>query len=200
MGKNLPRSRHDPRRRRSHRPSRHHLRDERRKLSPQNRPRTPLRPRTTSSARDNHREQQIVAPRQSNRRSPLANDSLTQITFQYQDISHPDCRASHPDCRATGARALLPHLPQATALIADRGYDSNWFRNSLAERGTTPVSRLPKTARRRWNITKRSTASATRSRTCSPSSRTGDASPHAMTAAPIPSSRPSASQPQSPSI
>jgi transposase len=33
---------------------------------------------------------------------------------------------------------LLPRLPRAAALIADRGYDSDWFRNSLAERGTTP--------------------------------------------------------------
>jgi transposase len=37
-----------------------------------------------------------------------------------------------------GARDLLPRLPRAAALIADRGYDSNWFRNSLTERGTTP--------------------------------------------------------------
>jgi hypothetical protein len=36
------------------------------------------------------------------------------------------------------ARDLLPRLPRAAALIADRGYDSNWFRNSLTERGTTP--------------------------------------------------------------
>ena len=33
---------------------------------------------------------------------------------------------------------LLPRLPKATALIADRGYDSNSFRTSLAERGTIP--------------------------------------------------------------
>ena len=37
-----------------------------------------------------------------------------------------------------GARALLPALPQAGALIADRGYDSAWFRQGLAERGITP--------------------------------------------------------------
>jgi transposase len=34
-----------------------------------------------------------------------------------------------------GARDLLEQLPQAGTLIADRGYDSNWFRNELAERG-----------------------------------------------------------------
>jgi len=46
-----------------------------------------------------------------------------------------------------GARALLPHLPQAAALIADRGYDSNWFRDSLAERGTIPC--IPPTKNRK---------------------------------------------------
>ena len=34
-----------------------------------------------------------------------------------------------------GARDLLKQLPQAGTLIADRGYDSNWFRNELAARG-----------------------------------------------------------------
>jgi len=33
---------------------------------------------------------------------------------------------------------LLPALPQAGALIADRGYDSAWLRHELAERGITP--------------------------------------------------------------
>jgi transposase len=46
-----------------------------------------------------------------------------------------------------GARALLPYLPQVTALIADRGYDSNWFRNSLADRGTIPY--IPPTKNRK---------------------------------------------------
>lgn len=30
-----------------------------------------------------------------------------------------------------GARMLLDALPTASALIADRGYDSNWFRAAL---------------------------------------------------------------------
>lgn len=34
-----------------------------------------------------------------------------------------------------GARDLLKQLSQAGTLIADRGYDSNWFRNELAARG-----------------------------------------------------------------
>ena len=37
-----------------------------------------------------------------------------------------------------GAAALLSSLPQATALLADRGYDANWFRNALIDRGILP--------------------------------------------------------------
>jgi transposase len=34
-----------------------------------------------------------------------------------------------------GAKALLSSLPPARALIADRGYDADWFRGALADRG-----------------------------------------------------------------
>ena len=34
-----------------------------------------------------------------------------------------------------GARLMLDALPRAKALIADRGYDSNWFRAALNARG-----------------------------------------------------------------
>jgi transposase len=34
-----------------------------------------------------------------------------------------------------GARFMLDALPPASALIADRGYDSNWFRQALTARG-----------------------------------------------------------------
>jgi transposase len=37
-----------------------------------------------------------------------------------------------------GARLLLPRLPAARELIADRGYDSNHFRAALTERGIAP--------------------------------------------------------------
>jgi transposase len=37
-----------------------------------------------------------------------------------------------------GARLILPALPPAKVLIADRGYDSSWFRAALAERGIEP--------------------------------------------------------------
>jgi transposase len=34
-----------------------------------------------------------------------------------------------------GARLLLDALPTAKALLGDRGYDSNWFRAALAQKG-----------------------------------------------------------------
>jgi transposase len=37
-----------------------------------------------------------------------------------------------------GARALLSSIPKAGALLADRGYDADWFRNALIEREITP--------------------------------------------------------------
>ena len=33
---------------------------------------------------------------------------------------------------------MLTALPEADALIADRGYDSNWYREALAEKGIEP--------------------------------------------------------------
>jgi transposase len=38
----------------------------------------------------------------------------------------------------TGAKLLYPHLPVAAMLIADKGYDSDEFRNALAAKGITP--------------------------------------------------------------
>ena len=37
-----------------------------------------------------------------------------------------------------GAAALLSSLPDAEWLLADRGYDADWFRETLIDRGTTP--------------------------------------------------------------
>lgn len=37
-----------------------------------------------------------------------------------------------------GAALLLPVLPDAKELLADRGYDADWFRQALGERGITP--------------------------------------------------------------
>lgn len=38
----------------------------------------------------------------------------------------------------TGAAALLSSLPQAEWPLADRGYDADWFRDALKDRGIRP--------------------------------------------------------------
>ena len=38
----------------------------------------------------------------------------------------------------TGAAALLDSLPAAQWMLADRGYDADWFRDALEERGIKP--------------------------------------------------------------
>ncbi len=38
----------------------------------------------------------------------------------------------------TGAAALLSSLPDAEWLLADRGYDADWFREALSDKGTRP--------------------------------------------------------------
>lgn len=38
----------------------------------------------------------------------------------------------------TGAAALLDSLPAAEWLIADRGYDADWFRDALQDKGIRP--------------------------------------------------------------
>ena len=37
-----------------------------------------------------------------------------------------------------GAATMLPAMPPAPVLIADRGYDADWFRQALRARGTRP--------------------------------------------------------------
>lgn len=37
-----------------------------------------------------------------------------------------------------GARALIEKFPKATELLADRGYDADWFRDALIDKGITP--------------------------------------------------------------
>jgi len=49
-----------------------------------------------------------------------------------------------------GARLLLPGLPSAKELLADRGYDSNRLRAELMERGTTPC--IPPTRNRKVEL------------------------------------------------
>jgi transposase len=37
-----------------------------------------------------------------------------------------------------GARALLDGLPSAEHMLADRGYDADWYREALEDKGITP--------------------------------------------------------------
>ena len=37
-----------------------------------------------------------------------------------------------------GALLLFPSLPRAKELLADKGYDSDWFREALIDQGITP--------------------------------------------------------------
>jgi len=38
----------------------------------------------------------------------------------------------------TGAAALLDSLPMAQWMLGDRGYDADWFRDALEDRGIKP--------------------------------------------------------------
>ncbi len=49
-----------------------------------------------------------------------------------------------------GARLVLSVLPSGSSLIADRGYDSNWFRKALAEKDIEPC--IPPTRNRKVPI------------------------------------------------
>ena len=49
-----------------------------------------------------------------------------------------------------GARLVLDKLPAADVLIADRGYDSNWFRDALSEKGIKAC--IPSTKSRKQPI------------------------------------------------
>jgi transposase len=37
-----------------------------------------------------------------------------------------------------GARVLLGHLPAAKHMLADRGYDADWYREGLENKGISP--------------------------------------------------------------
>ena len=99
-----------------------------------------------------------------------------------------------------GARDLLKQLPQAGTLIADRGYDSNWFRNELAARGI--VSCIPGRKNRKQAIDYDKALYKQRHKVENilPSLKTGGASQHVTTDAPTHSSQPSTLPHLSPSI
>ena len=49
-----------------------------------------------------------------------------------------------------GAALMLPALPQAKELLADKGYDADWFRQALASRGT--IACIPSKSNRKIPI------------------------------------------------
>jgi len=49
-----------------------------------------------------------------------------------------------------GAAALLDTLPNAKALLGDRGYDANWFRKALIDKGIEPC--IPSKRNRKLQI------------------------------------------------
>ena len=84
-----------------------------------------------------------------------------------------------------GAGLLIDALPPACEVITDRGYYSDGFRTALEDLGMAPcvpsrkIACIPPPP-----TTQPSTASVTQSKTCLPSSRTGDASQPDTTGAP----------------
>jgi transposase len=95
----------------------------------------------------------------------------------------------------TGAAALMNGLPEAEWLLADRGYDADWFREALVGKGTKPCipgrksrKKTVKYDKRRYKRRNRPSrdiaaqcTAGQRSRECSASSRTGGASQPATT-------------------
>ncbi len=69
-----------------------------------------------------------------------------------------------------GARALLSSLPSAKHMLADRGYDADWYRQALEGKGIKPC--IPSQKGRKVPIP-HDTKNATKSRTALPTSRTG---------------------------
>ena len=49
-----------------------------------------------------------------------------------------------------GAALMIDAFPRAKALLGDRGYDADWFRLALTERGITPC--IPRKANRKVQI------------------------------------------------
>ena len=83
-----------------------------------------------------------------------------------------------------GAAALLDSLPMAQWMLADRGYDADWFRDALEEKGIRPCIPGRRSRGKPVKYDKRKYKRRNRSRLCSEASRTGGGSQRAMTDAP----------------
>jgi len=51
-----------------------------------------------------------------------------------------------------GAALMIDAFPKAGAMLGDRGYDADWFRDALSERGITPC--IPSKANRKCKTRK----------------------------------------------
>jgi hypothetical protein len=80
----------------------------------------------------------------------------------------------------TGAAALMNDLPEPEWLLADRGYDADWFREALTG-ALSPAVLGESLARKPSSMTRDATSDAPVSRGCLGGSRTGGGSQHAMT-------------------
>ena len=67
----------------------------------------------------------------------------------------------------TGAAALMNSLPEADWLLADRGYDADWFRETLVGTGKTPCISGRKSRKKPSSTTSAATNDVTVSRECS---------------------------------
>lgn len=67
----------------------------------------------------------------------------------------------------TGAAALLDDLPKAKWMLADRGYDADWFRDALEQKGISRAFRAANPDLCPSNTTSGGTNGVTASRSCS---------------------------------
>ena len=79
-------------------------------------------------------DRQWVVPTSLGSRIPLTSLTQTLAVAEYLNFRHAD----------KGARLVLEALPAGATLIADRGYDRNWFREVLVEKDITPCIPLTK--------------------------------------------------------
>ena len=89
----------------------------------------------------------------------------------------------------TGANALLDNLPAAQWLLGNRGYDADWCRDVLEEKGVKPCIQIPKSRGKPIKYDKRKYKRRNRIEIMLEDSRTGSVLQHAITNA-----RPSSSQ------
>ena len=55
----------------------------------------------------------------------------------------------------TGAAALLGHMPRAEWLLADRGYDADWYRESMKNKGIRICIQRRKTRKKEISFDRR---------------------------------------------